>query len=198
MAALMLGAASAAAAQEPATGGVTWNQAMDQDASWYGSPEAVRIAENLLLYQHPNGGWGKNIDMARPLDAAERQQVREASRTVETIIDNGATHTQLRYLARVNAAAPEARFQEAFVRGLDYLLEAEYDRGGWPMIYPLQDGYYSHITFNDNSMIGVMRLLRDVAVTTLTIALLVWYASGSAVWWSVRHRSRWLGMENRD
>ena len=163
VAALMLGAASAAAAQEPATGGVTWNQAMDQDASGYGSPEAVRIAENLLLYQHPNGGWGKNIDMARPLDAAERQQVREASRTVETIIDNGATHTQLRYLARVNAAAPEARFQEAFVRGLDHLLEAEYDRGGWPMIYPLQDGYYSHITFNDNSMIGVMRLLRDVA-----------------------------------
>ena len=41
-------------------------------------------------------------------------------------------------------------------------------------------------------------LLRDVAVTTLTIALLVWYASGSAVWWSVRHRSRWLGMENRE
>jgi PelA/Pel-15E family pectate lyase len=46
---------------------------------------------------------------------------------------------------------------------MDYLLEAEYDRGGWPMIYPIRRGYYEHITFNDNAMIGVMRLLRDAA-----------------------------------
>ena len=31
------------------------------------------------------------------------------------------------------------------------------------MIFPLREGYYSHITFNDGAMIGVMRLLRDVA-----------------------------------
>jgi PelA/Pel-15E family pectate lyase len=155
--------AHAPAPAQSGGGQVAWDEAMEQESAWYGSAEAVRIAENLLLYQHPNGGWGKNIDMARPLDGAERERVRVESRGVETIIDNGATHTQLRYLARVNATSPDERFREAFLRGLDYLLEAEYDNGGWPMIYPLRQGYYSNITFNDNSMIGVMRLLRDVA-----------------------------------
>lgn len=143
--------------------GVSWSDALSQPSAWYGSSEAVRIADNLLLYQHPNGGWGKNIDMARPLDDTARVRVRAESDTVETLIDNGATHTQLRYLARVHSAAPAPRFEAAFLRGIDFLLEAEYDRGGWPMIYPIQRGYYEHITFNDNSMIGVMRLLRDVA-----------------------------------
>jgi PelA/Pel-15E family pectate lyase len=150
-----------ATAQDGAT--VSWNRALAQEPSWYGSAEAVRIADNLLLYQHPNGGWGKNVDMARALDTAERQRVREESRTVETLIDNGATHTQLRFLARVHAAAPEDRFGVAFLSGMDYLLAAEYDRGGWPMIFPIREGYYEHITFNDNAMIGVMRLLRDAA-----------------------------------
>jgi PelA/Pel-15E family pectate lyase len=31
------------------------------------------------------------------------------------------------------------------------------------MIYPLRKGYYSHITFNDGAMIGVMNLLHEVA-----------------------------------
>ncbi|HKR21095.1 MAG TPA: pectate lyase, partial [Pyrinomonadaceae bacterium] len=35
--------------------------------------------------------------------------------------------------------------------------------GGWPQFYPDLSGYYKHITFNDNAMIGVMKLLRDVA-----------------------------------
>jgi PelA/Pel-15E family pectate lyase len=142
---------------------VPWSQALSQPSDWYGTPEAVRIADNLLLYQHPNGGWGKNIDMARPLDDTARVRVRAESDTVETLIDNGATHSQLRYLARVHSAAPAPRFEQAFLRGIDFLLEAEYDRGGWPMIYPIQRGYYEHITFNDGSMIGVMRLLRGLA-----------------------------------
>ncbi|HEX6927140.1 MAG TPA: pectate lyase [Longimicrobiaceae bacterium] len=142
---------------------VRWNDVLEQDSAWYGGTEALRIADNVLLYQHPNGGWGKNVDMARPLPPAEREQVARESRTVETLIDNGATYTQLRFLARVHAAQPHSRVREAFLRGIDYLLEAEYERGGWPMIYPLQEGYYSHITFNDNAMIGVMRLLRDLA-----------------------------------
>ncbi|HEU4452561.1 MAG TPA: pectate lyase [Longimicrobium sp.] len=150
--------------------GVSWSQALSQPSAWYGTPEAIRIADNLLLYQHPNGGWGKNIDMARPLDDTARVRVRAESDSVETLIDNGATHTQLRYLARVHSAAPAPRFEEAFLRGIDFLLEAEYDRGGWPMIYPVRRGYYEHITFNDNSMIGVMRLLRDLAAGTAPYA----------------------------
>jgi PelA/Pel-15E family pectate lyase len=63
----------------------------------------------------------------------------------------------------VHAATGDERFADSVRHGLEYLLEAQYPNGGWPMIYPLRKGYYSHITFNDGAMIGVMELLRDVA-----------------------------------
>src|SRR5437870_5376079 len=34
--------------------------------------------------------------------------------------------------------------------------------GGWPQRFPLQDDYGRHITFNDQAMIGVMDLLKDI------------------------------------
>jgi PelA/Pel-15E family pectate lyase len=46
---------------------------------------------------------------------------------------------------------------------VDYLLKAQYANGGWPQFYPLIPGYYTHITYNDDAMIGVMNLLRDIA-----------------------------------
>ena len=45
---------------------------------------------------------------------------------MNALLQSTATHTQLRYLARVHAAAPDERFRSAFLRGMDYLLEAEY------------------------------------------------------------------------
>src|SRR5690606_37558324 len=111
---LLVSLSAPVAAQETV---MTWARALDQPPEWYGSADAVRNADNLLAYQHPSGGWGKNIDMARPLDAAELRRVREESQSVETLIDNGATHRQLRFLARVHSAVPTPRLQAAFLRG---------------------------------------------------------------------------------
>ena len=161
LALLLLCVPALAPAQTP--GRVSWNAILQQAPAWYGGADAVRVADNVLLYQHPNGGWGKNIDMAVQLDDAAKRRVRAESDTVETLIDNGATFTQLEYLARVYDASRQERVRAAFLRGFDFLLEAEYDRGGWPQYYPLKEGYYTHITYNDNAMIGVMRLLRDAS-----------------------------------
>src|SRR4030095_7860277 len=51
----------------------------------------------------------------------------------------------------------------SFFKGLDYLLKAQYANGGWPQFYPDLSGYYKHITFNDDALIGVMKTLRDIA-----------------------------------
>jgi PelA/Pel-15E family pectate lyase len=69
----------------------------------------------------------------------------------------------MNYLARVFNATRQARFKESFIRGFDYLLKAQYENGGWPQYYPRLKGYYRHITFNDDAMVGVMELLRKVA-----------------------------------
>ncbi|HEX8774873.1 MAG TPA: pectate lyase [Pyrinomonadaceae bacterium] len=143
---------------------IKWSDALDQKPEWYGGDEAARIADNLLLYQLNNGGWPKNIEMAKVLTEGEKAALlKEKSSDTESTIDNGATYKQLAYLARVFTAKKIPRHKEAFLKGLDYLLTAQYDNGGWPQYYPLRKGYYSHITYNDNAMIGVMRLLRDIA-----------------------------------
>jgi PelA/Pel-15E family pectate lyase len=162
--------ASAACAETTWGGGQSrWRSILDYPDDFYGSDESVRVAENVLLYQNGNGGWPKNVDMARQLSGDEKEKLRRDRNKSETLIDNGATWTQIRYLALMHAATGEWRYAEAANRGLQFLLEAQYPNGGWPMIYPLRRGYYSHITFNDGAMIGVMRLLRDVVENQQTL-----------------------------
>ena len=148
-----------------AVGTIAWADAQNKPAEWYASAEALRIADNLLLYQRNSGGWPKNIDMAKPFDEKDRADLRRDAKETDSTIDNGATYTQLSFLARVITAQPQERHRESFLKGLDYLLKAQYPNGGWPQFYPLREGYYRHITFNDNAMINVMKLLRDVAET---------------------------------
>ena len=143
-------------------GPVRWKSSLMQPAPWYGSDEAVRTANTVLLYQRPGGGWPKNIDMTLPLTSDERAALSSVRTDSGSTIDNGATYTQMRFLARVNAAGPDPRFSGAFIRGLDYLLRAQYANGGWPQFYPLRSGYYSCITFNDDAMTGVLDLLQDI------------------------------------
>jgi PelA/Pel-15E family pectate lyase len=166
---LLVASAAVAAAQTgdiPAAA-VKWRDALKQKPEWYAGAEALRVADNLLLYQRDVGGWPKNVDMAAPLSEKERAGLvklkGETGKESSATIDNGATFTQLEYLARVYTAQKQERHREAFMKGLDYLLAAQYENGGWPQYYPLRKGYYSHITYNDNAMVGVLELLRDVA-----------------------------------
>jgi PelA/Pel-15E family pectate lyase len=127
---------------------------MSQAAGWYGSAEAVRIADSVLSYQQATGAWDKNIDMSVPPESGKAAGM--------STIDNGATYTQMEYLARVHRATGNAKYAAAFRRGFEYLLKAQYANGGWPQFYPLRGGYWDHITFNDDAMVGVMTLLRAV------------------------------------
>ena len=146
-----------------AQGPVTWEDCLGQEAAWYGGVEAGRIADNVLLYQRESGGWPKNIDMAAPLGEAERAALLGQRASDDATIDNDATRAQLIYLARVFNAGGRPRFKDGFLRGLDYLLAAQYANGGWPQYYPKLTGYYRRITFNDDAMAGVLGLLREVA-----------------------------------
>jgi PelA/Pel-15E family pectate lyase len=118
----------------------------------HAEPEPRAVVEHVLHYQNADGGWPKNVDMT----------TRAAPRDASTI-DNGATVTQLRFLARVYGAAPDRRIRQAFERGLDGLLGAQYDNGGWPQYFPnTRGGYHRHITYNDGAMTNVLELLADV------------------------------------
>lgn len=142
-------------------GAVRWNDLNRQPAEWYGSAEARAVAASILQYQTQEGGWPKNTDMTAP-PSAEFLAGDKFDHRAPTI-DNNATTTQLEYLARVFAATKDEALRAAFERGFDYLLAAQYPSGGWPQYFPLIKGYYTHITYNDNAMVNVLTLLRDVA-----------------------------------
>jgi PelA/Pel-15E family pectate lyase len=142
---------------------INWNECLRQKPAWYGGDVARRIADNVLLYQRASGGWPKNIDMAAALDERQKSEIAGQQSQNDSTIDNAATYTQMIYLARVFNAAKQPRYKEAFLRGFDYLLKAQYENGGWPQYYPRLNGYYKRITFNDDAMIGVMGLLREIA-----------------------------------
>ncbi len=133
------------------------------DADFFRSAEGRRIADNVLLYQQITGGWPKNIYMAAELTDEERAKVIESQKDVnESTIDNSATSTEIRFLSYAYGATGEEKYKDAVLRGIQYLLDAQYDNGGWPQFYPRPTGYYIHITYNDNAMINVMELLRKV------------------------------------
>lgn len=139
---------------------VRWRDVLNQAPAWYSSAEAVRIADNVLLWQRASGGWPKNTEMATALSAQEADALAKQKAEADSTIDNGATYTQLLFLAKVLQATQQARFKAAFLQGLDYLFAAQYPNGGWPQYFPLRKGYYTHITYNDNAMVNVLTLLR--------------------------------------
>jgi PelA/Pel-15E family pectate lyase len=148
--------------QQPVAPVTSWGAVLNQSPGWYASDDAVRIADNVLLYQLDVGGWDKNINMAAVLDRAARAEVLAQRSTMRANIDNDATPMQTRFLARVHHATGIERFREGFTRGFHYLLDAQYENGGWPQYHPLREGYYSRITFNDNAMVNVLTLFRDI------------------------------------
>ena len=162
LATVLLFPASIAAQLAPSSAhGVSWERAQKQGPEWFQSAEGRQVVGNVLLYQFPSGGWPKNIDMAKPLTDSDEQRL--AKRRDGATIDNGATYSQLRFLANAYAATRDERVRDAFFKGLDYLLDAQFGNGGWPIHYPLRGGYSNHIHFNDNSVSGVLKLMDDVA-----------------------------------
>ena len=112
--------------------------------------EAVRIAENMLLYQRDNGGWPQrypSIDYTRVISDRETARIEGEKKLTDTMLDNGATHTQLQHLARVATATEEERFKAGFLRGVNYLLAAQMPCGGWAK--------YENVDFGDGTLTHV-------------------------------------------
>jgi PelA/Pel-15E family pectate lyase len=140
----------------PAAERAPWGTYARQPDAWYRGPEGSRVAANIRSHQSPRGDWPKNTD-----NSAE--PFRGDPATIEGTFDNGATVGELRFLARAFRATSDAQDRDAFLKGLDHILSAQYPTGGWPQSSPPGKGYHRHITFNDNTMVNLMALVRHVA-----------------------------------
>ncbi|PAM93636.1 pectate lyase [Flavobacterium sp. IR1] len=133
------------------------------DAAWFASAEAKKIAENVLLYQRDIGGWPKNIQMQQELTPQQIKDLTALKKTTaETTTDNGATSQEMLFMSKMYAQVKDERYKESFLKGLQYLFDAQYDNGGWPQFYPLKKGYYTHITYNDDSMVNILLIMKRI------------------------------------
>jgi len=155
---------------------------LNREATWYASSEARHIADVIVSFQTPAGGWGKNLDMSQtPRKPGEAFATNNISRFLAPgdfdaplepewnyvgTIDNDATTTQLNFLAKVISAVDansSVVYRTSFLRGLEYLFAAQFPNGGWPQVWPLEGGYHDAITYNDDAMTQVVELMHRVA-----------------------------------
>ncbi|HEY1115696.1 MAG TPA: pectate lyase [Chitinophagaceae bacterium] len=133
---------------------------------WYASDSARRVAETVLFCQQDIGGWAKNKPYHHPLTDSAKAAIEKSRSRIGATIDNGSTTTEMKFLVKMYNATKEPRYYLAFEKALEYLLAAQYPNGGWPQYYPFRKGstaYASHITYNDNAMVNVLEVLRDIA-----------------------------------
>lgn len=155
---------------------------LDKPAAWYGSEAARTVVANILSFQTPAGGWGKN----QPRDRAPRQKgqayvadnnnkratpgdfdtAQDPQWTYVGTVDNDATITEIRFLAKAAPQLPAElakACRDATERGVRYLLAAQFPNGGWPQVWPLQGGYHDAVTLNDNAVVEVAELMNWVS-----------------------------------
>ena len=144
---------------------LSWSKvANSMPEEWYSTEQAVQIADTVLAYQTEIGGWTKNTGFHKKINQKEMAKVRKSG--IGSTFDNGATVTEMRYLAKIYKFHEDAKYKEAFLKAFNYILEAQYDNGGWPQFYPVRPSksvsYSGCITFNDNAYVNVMYLLKDI------------------------------------
>jgi len=131
--------------------------------AWFATSAAATMADAILSYQTPTGGWSKHIDYtAGPRKPGQSFYGETDSWDYIATIDNGATTTEITFLARANKVRPSSPYRSAVERGLEYLVLAQQPTGCWPQVYPLMGGYHDAATFNDDAITHVLSLLRDV------------------------------------
>jgi PelA/Pel-15E family pectate lyase len=168
--------------EPPKEGGSARTMPLNREAAWYGSAEARHIADVIVSFQTPAGGWSKNLDMtgdvrakgqsyapdnlSKLLGVADFDTPKDPQWDYVGTLDNDATNTEMRFLVLVSAATPGPEgdaYRTSFLLGVKYLLAAQFPNGGWPQVWPLEGGYHDAITYNDSAMIEAAEDMSAVA-----------------------------------
>jgi pectate lyase, PelA/Pel-15E family len=108
-------------------------------------------ADIILSHQYDNGGWPKNQDYDSTGSGGNDKGT----------FDNGATVAEMVCLAQIYQNTGNTKYRNTVRKAIDFVLDAQYSKGGWPQCYPLRGGYSDHVTFNDNAMASVLTVLHN-------------------------------------
>ena len=126
------------------------------------------LSEKLLIYQLPNGAWGKQLNDGKavsynlPLDKALLEKIKSTGDDHATI-DNNATTREINILVKTYKTTKNPAYLSAAEKGIKYLLSMQYENGGFPQYYPNKQIYRKQITYNDNAMINALTVLYNIS-----------------------------------
>ncbi|MBQ7265701.1 MAG: pectate lyase [Firmicutes bacterium] len=130
----------------------SWSTYSKKSSDWWSTSEATEIADEIIKYQLSDGGWRK--DMTNTTLTGD---------WANSTIDNNATWGQIRFLAGVYSATKTEKYKTSCLKGIDLLLNGQYDNGGWPQVFGTPNTYHAHITYNDSAMVSVLNVLLEVS-----------------------------------
>ena len=128
-----------------------WEVYSIKEESWWCTSECQELADKIIKCQKIDGGWTKDMHTTA------------AGVWSMSTIDNNATWGQVRFLAKCFSANGNNEYKSACIRGIECMLEMQYENGGWPQIADTEGDYHAHITFNDNAMTEVMETLKMIS-----------------------------------
>ena len=120
------------------------------------------VADLIVALQNEDGGFQVLPDN---YEMSQKETGLGSMKDVSSVY-NGATTAELKYLARyITANKPEdSKYQDAFVKGIKYLLTTQRDNGGWSMNPGSGSGFNANIEVGNKAMTEVLTLLSDIAI----------------------------------
>jgi len=146
---------------------------------------AVEVASALIAAQHPTGGWNYLFDFAG------EESVRRWYDTIgkngwrleefhhfygNATFDDAGTSEASQFLLRMYLEKKDQQFSAPLQRAISFVLDSQYENGGWPQRFPFVEDapslhgrpdYTRYVTFND-----------DVAGENIKFLLMVWQSMG--------------------
>lgn len=146
---------------------------------------AVEVGLALIAAQHPAGGWNYLYDFAGE-ESAQRwyDTIGKSGWRLEEFhhyygnatFDDAGTAEAAQFMLRMALEKGDARFRTALEKAISFIVDSQYENGGWPQRYPFVEDapelhgrpdYTRYITFND-----------DVAEENIKFLLMVWQTLG--------------------
>lgn len=120
------------------------------------------VADLIVALQNEDGGFQVLPDN---YEMSQKETGLGSMKDVSSVY-NGATTAELKYLAKyITANKPEdSKYQDAFVKGIKYLLTTQRDNGGWSMNPGSESGFNANIEVGNKAMTEVLTLLSDIAI----------------------------------
>lgn len=133
-----------------------------------GSMDIDTYTYNLTTWQISHGGFYKAYasKYVNPWNGSDAKSDIVVNGTALGTIDNNSTIQEMRLLAirykSTTNSNYKTTFKNSFKKALDFLVAAQRSKGGWPQMYPKRGNYSDQATYNDNAMVRVMVLAKDI------------------------------------